>query len=58
MYQKYESETALQSAQNFVNWVLTKGQEFNEEEQYSRIPEETAAKVREFINNQLRVRPY
>ena len=58
MYQKYESETALQSAQNFVNWVLTKGQEFNEEEEYSRIPEETAVKVREFINNQLKVRPY
>ncbi|MEM8722576.1 MAG: phosphate ABC transporter substrate-binding protein PstS [Cyanobacteria bacterium P01_G01_bin.39] len=58
IYQKYQSETALKSTQEFVTWVLTKGQEFNEDLEYTKIPETVTQKALQLVNNQLKVRPY
>lgn len=58
IYQKYPTAEALQKTQEFITWVLTDGQEFNEDLQYTKIPEEIAQKVLEFVNNELKVKPY
>lgn len=58
VYQKYKSETALKSTQEFITWVLTKGQEFNEDLEYTKIPENIAKQAIDRVNKQLKVRPY
>ena len=58
IYQKYPSAEALQKTQEFITWVLTDGQEFNEDLQYTKIPENIAQKVLEVVNNDLKVKPY
>lgn len=58
IYQKYPNEESLQSTKNLVSWILTTGQEFNEEEGYTKIPEDISQKAIEIVNNQLSVRPY
>ncbi len=58
IYQKYPNETALKSTQEFVTWVLTDGQEFNEDLEYTKIPEELTKKAINVVNNKLKVRPY
>ncbi len=58
VYQKYKNETALKSTQEFITWVLTKGQEFNEDLEYTQIPQEIGQKAIDLINKQLKVRPY
>lgn len=58
LYQKYSSETSLKSTQEFITWVLTTGQEFNEDLEYTTIPEEIAQKAIGIVNNKLKVRPY
>ena len=58
IYQKYPTEEAMQSTQDFISWVLTTGQEFNEELEYTKIPEDVAQKAIDIVNNQLKVRPY
>ncbi|MDF5736641.1 MULTISPECIES: phosphate ABC transporter substrate-binding protein PstS [unclassified Nostoc] len=55
--QKYPDETLVQATKNLLRWVLTKGQEFNQQLEYTRIPEDVANKVIETTNNELRVRP-
>ena len=58
IYQKYPTEEAMRSTQDFITWVLTSGQEFNEELEYTKIPEEVAQKAINIVNNKLKVRPY
>lgn len=58
LYQKYPSEASLKSTQDFITWVLTKGQEFNEDVEYTTIPEEITQKAIDLVNNDLKVRPY
>ena len=58
IYQKYPTETALKSTQEFITWVLTEGQEFNEDLEYTTIPEEVAQRAIDLVNNKLKVRPY
>lgn len=58
IYQKYSTQERLESTQNLVSWILTEGQEFNEEGGYTKIPEDIATRAIEIINNQLSVRPY
>jgi len=58
IYEKYATEELLQSTQNLVCWILTDGQEFNEEEGYTKIPADIAKRAIEIINNKLKVRPY
>ncbi len=58
IYQKYPTEEAMRSTQEFITWVLTTGQEFNEELEYTKIPEDVGQKAIDIVNNELRVRPY
>jgi len=37
-------------------WILTKGQSFNRELEYTKIPEDVAKKAIETANNEFRVR--
>jgi len=41
-----------------LRWIMTRGQEFNQELEYTRIPEDVAQKVIETVNTELKVRPY
>ncbi|ELS03729.1 phosphate ABC transporter, phosphate-binding protein [Xenococcus sp. PCC 7305] len=56
--QKYPTAEAKEATQEFITWILTSGQEFNEDLEYTRIPENTSQKVIELVNNDLKVRPY
>ncbi|MFB8789681.1 MAG: phosphate ABC transporter substrate-binding protein PstS [Potamolinea sp.] len=55
--QKYSNESLVQANKNLLIWILTKGQKFNRELEYTRIPEDVAKKVMETANNELSVRP-
>ncbi|MEG3932821.1 phosphate ABC transporter substrate-binding protein PstS [Microcoleus sp. T3_B1] len=56
-YEKYPNETLVQANKNLLTWILTKGQGFNRELGYTKIPEDVANKVIETANNEFRVRP-
>ncbi len=56
--QKYPTEEALRATQDLITWILTAGQEFNEDLEYTKIPEDVAQKAIELVNNELKVRPY
>ena len=58
IYKQYLDPELLTSTQNLLNWILTEGQEFNEELEYTKIPEDVTTKVIEAVNTELRVRPY
>lgn len=55
--QKYSDEDLFKSNKNLLMWILTKGQKFNRELEYTRIPEDVAKKVMETANNELSIRP-
>jgi len=55
--QKYSDESLFKANKNLLTWILTKGQKFNRELEYTRIPEDVAKKVMETANNELSVRP-
>lgn len=55
---KYKDEDSLEKTKEFITWILTEGQEFNEDLEYTKIPESVAEKVIQKINEELKVRPY
>lgn len=55
---KYLNPEALEKTKELLRWILTKGQDFNEELEYTRIPEDIATKVIETADQELRVVPY
>jgi phosphate transport system substrate-binding protein len=55
--EEYSNETLVQANKNLLIWILNKGQNFNRELEYTRIPEDVAQKVIETATNKLRVRP-
>jgi phosphate transport system substrate-binding protein len=55
---QYPNPDILKATKNLLNWILTNGQEFNEELDYTKIPEDVAKKVKETVNNELRLRPF
>lgn len=54
--EKYPNEALVQANKNLLIWILTKGQNFNRELEYTKLPEDVAQKVIETANNQFRVR--
>ncbi|MDJ0736554.1 MAG: phosphate ABC transporter substrate-binding protein PstS [Nostocaceae cyanobacterium] len=58
VHKKYPNQDMVTKTKDLLTWILTKGQEFNEELQYTKIPEDVAKKVIETANKDLRVRPY
>ena len=55
--EEYPNETLVQANKNLLIWILTKGQNFNRELEYTKIPEDVAQKVIETATKKLRVRP-
>jgi len=58
VYKKYLNPDTMKATKNLLTWILTKGQAFNEELEYTKIPENVAPKVIESVNNELKVLPY
>lgn len=56
-YKQYPNEALVQAHKNLLTWILTKGQNFNRELEYTKIPEDVAQRVIETANQELRVRP-
>ncbi len=54
----YTDKNMLTATQDLLTWILTKGQNFNEKLQYTKIPDDVAKKVVETANNELKFRPY
>ncbi|MCW6052937.1 hypothetical protein K4039_23410 [Lyngbya sp. CCAP 1446/10] len=53
---KYSNETLVEANKNLLMWILTKGQSFNRELEYTKIPEDVAKKAIETANTEFRVR--
>jgi phosphate transport system substrate-binding protein len=58
VYKKYLNPDTLKATKNLLLWILTKGQAFNEELEYTKIPENVTPKVIESVNNELKLLPY
>ncbi|XWK90152.1 MAG: phosphate ABC transporter substrate-binding protein PstS [Phormidium sp.] len=55
---KYLNPDTMKATQNLLTWILTKGQEFNEQLEYTRIPEDVAQRAIEAVKTQMSIRPY
>ncbi|MFY7802141.1 MAG: substrate-binding domain-containing protein [Limnoraphis robusta] len=58
IYKRYVNEDQLIATKNLLTWILTEGQELNEQLEYTRIPEDVTIEILEAVNNELRMRPY
>ena len=56
--QRYPNQDTVTASKELLTWILTKGQSFNEELGYTKIPEDVTPKVIESINNEFKVSPY
>ncbi|MDJ0693341.1 phosphate ABC transporter substrate-binding protein PstS [Mastigocoleus sp. MO_188.B34] len=56
--QRYPNQDTVTASKELLTWILTKGQSFNEELGYTKIPENVTQKVIESINNEFKVSPY
>lgn len=54
----YPEQDTVIASKELLTWILTKGQSFNEELGYTRIPEDVTQKVIESVNNEFKVSPY
>ena len=57
-HKRYSNQETVTANKELLTWILTKGQNFNEDLEYTRIPEDVAKKVIEAANNEFKVRPY
>ena len=55
---RYSNQNTLTNNNELLTWILTKGQNFNEELEYTKIPEDIAKQVIDTANNELKIRPY
>ncbi len=55
---QYLNPELVQVNRNFLTWVLTDGQKFNRELEYTKIPGDVATKIIETAKNEMRVRPF
>ena len=56
--QRYPNQDTVTASKELITWILTKGQSFNEELGYTKIPEDVTQKVIESVNNEFKVSPY
>lgn len=57
-HKRYPNQDTVTASKELLTWILTKGQNFNEELEYTIIPEDITQKVIENANNELKVSPY
>jgi phosphate transport system substrate-binding protein len=54
VYRNYPDQTKETAMRNWINWVLTDGQQFNDDLNYTRIPAPVANRVIQDVNNALK----
>jgi phosphate transport system substrate-binding protein len=54
VYRNYPNAAKGTAVKNFVNWVLTDGQQFNDDLNYTRIPAPVAQKVIQTVNSAIK----
>ena len=57
-HKRYSNQEMVTANKELLTWVLTKGQSFNEDLGFTKIPEDVAKEVIETANNELKVSPY
>lgn len=57
-HKKYPNQDLVTANKELLTWILTKGQSFNEELEYTKIPEDVTQKVVESANNEFKVVPF
>ncbi|MDJ0773123.1 MAG: substrate-binding domain-containing protein, partial [Mastigocoleus sp. MO_167.B18] len=55
---RYPNGDTVTASKDLLTWILTKGQSFNEELGYTKIPEDVTQKVIESVTNEFKVSPY
>ena len=58
VHQQYPNQNILQQTKKMLTWILTKGQQFNEDLGYTKVPDDVTTKAIETINNEVRIRPF
>ncbi|MDZ8236509.1 MAG: phosphate ABC transporter substrate-binding protein PstS [Nostoc sp. ChiQUE01a] len=58
VHKKYPNQDILQKTQNLLTWILTKGQSFNEDLGYTKVPDDITPKLIEAVNNEVKLRPF
>jgi phosphate transport system substrate-binding protein len=54
VYKNYKDPAKAQAVKNFVKWVLTKGQKFNDDLNYTSIPSNVANDVINTVNSSVK----
>jgi len=55
---RYSKQDMVDANRELLTWIITKGQKFNQELEYTKIPEDIAQKVIDTAKNELTVNPY
>jgi len=55
---QYPNQALLERNRNLLTWIMTDGQKFNRELEYTKIPEDVANKIIETAKTEMRVRPF
>ena len=58
VYRRYPDVAAVESVIDLVSWILTQGQNLNEELEYTRIPEAVAQQAIEAVRGNVAVEPF
>jgi phosphate transport system substrate-binding protein len=54
VYKNYQDPAKAEGVRKFVDWVLTKGQDLNDDLAYTRVPPDVANRVREAVRNNVK----
>jgi phosphate transport system substrate-binding protein len=55
---EYANQDILEKNRKLVTWILTQGQELNQQSEYTKIPKDVANKIMETAKSEMRVRPF
>nr|QAT92866.1 alkaline phosphatase and phosphate transporter [Anabaena sp. FACHB-1299] len=54
VYRNYPTAAKAEAVRKWINWVLTDGQQFNDDLNYTRIPSDVARRVLQTVNNNVK----
>ncbi|BAZ69273.1 MAG: phosphate ABC transporter substrate-binding protein PstS [Pelatocladus maniniholoensis HA4357-MV3] len=58
VHKKYANQETLEKTKNLMTWILTKGQQLNEDLGYTKIPDDVNKKVIKAVNNEVSISPF
>ncbi|TFI52691.1 extracellular solute-binding protein [Mastigocladus laminosus UU774] len=58
VHKNYANQDTLEKIKKLMIWILTKGQQINEDLGYTKIPDDVNTKVIEAVNNEVKLRPF